>query len=89
MIKTIAIASLALVSAGPSVAASQLERAAGADSRSYALREIVQIVLAEKENEVARLRKFYAGSDAAAVSRFASTAYASRSFEARDRDRDN
>lgn len=63
MIAKVTLSALALALAAPAFAATQLERSAGVEPGAYTLAQIGEIASAEKPNDAARLRAFYADGD--------------------------
>ncbi len=64
MIKNLTLSALALAIAAPAFAATQAERSVGVEAGAYTLSQIADIAGAEKPNDAARLKAFYASDDA-------------------------
>lgn len=69
------LSALVLALATPALAGTaQLERAAGTEPGAYTLSQLVEIVTAEKPNDAARIKAFYAnGNDGVARADFGLT----------------
>lgn len=89
MTAKLSLSALVIALAAPAFAGTaQLERAAGTEPGAYTLSQLVEIITAEKPNDAARIKAFYAnGNDGVARADFglASAAPAPRVNQSSDR----